>query len=78
MRHRDIHNCDIRPAASGRLDGFFPTRSLGDNFQAFMSALLKAKPATSKGVYLRSVTMSSTMGPGVRMDLSDLAESQLS
>lgn len=50
---------------------------LKDNFSVFMAALLKAKPATSKGNYLRSVTVSSTMGPGVRMDLSDL-ESQLS
>lgn len=50
---------------------------LRDNFMAFMGAILKAKPATSKGVYLRGVTVSSTMGPGVRMDLSEL-ESQLS
>lgn len=50
---------------------------LRDNFSAFMSALLKAKPATSKGNYLRGVTVSSTMGPGVKMDLSEL-ENQLS
>lgn len=45
---------------------------LKDNFNAFMSALIKAKPSTSKGIYLRGVTVSSTMGPGVRMDLADL------
>jgi large subunit ribosomal protein L1 len=50
---------------------------LRDNFNAFMGALLKAKPSTSKGNYLRSVTISSTMGPGVKMDLSEL-ENQLS
>lgn len=50
---------------------------LKDNFSTFLAALLKAKPATSKGNYLRSVTVSSTMGPGVRMDLAEL-ESQLS
>lgn len=50
---------------------------LRDNFMTFMSALIKAKPSTSKGNYLRGVTVSSTMGPGVKMDLSDL-ESQLS
>lgn len=50
---------------------------LKDNFSIFMTALLKAKPSTSKGNYLRSVTVSSTMGPGVRMDLSEL-ENQLS
>lgn len=45
---------------------------LRDNFSTFMNALLKAKPATSKGNYLRSVTVSSTMGPGVKMDLNEL------
>lgn len=50
---------------------------LKDNFNAFMQALVKAKPSTSKGIYLRGVTVSSTMGPGVKMDLSDL-EGQLS
>jgi large subunit ribosomal protein L1 len=50
---------------------------LKDNFMAFMAALMKAKPATSKGIYMRGVTVSSTMGPGVKMDLSDM-ESQLS
>jgi large subunit ribosomal protein L1 len=50
---------------------------LRDNFSVFMSALLKAKPSTSKGNYLRSVTVSSTMGPGVKMDLSEM-ENQLS
>lgn len=45
---------------------------LRDNFKTFMGALMKAKPATSKGNYLRSVTVSSTMGPGVKMDLNEL------
>lgn len=47
---------------------------LQDNFQTFMNALLKAKPSTSKGNYLRSVTVSSTMGPGVKMDLNQLVD----
>ncbi|MGZ6480345.1 MAG: 50S ribosomal protein L1 [Bdellovibrionales bacterium] len=46
---------------------------LKDNFSAFMAALMKAKPSTSKGNYLRSVTVSSTMGPGVKMDLTEVA-----
>ncbi len=45
---------------------------LRDNFNTFVGALMKAKPATSKGNYLRSVTVSSTMGPGVKMDLNEL------
>ena len=46
----------------------FPTEHLLNNFQALVSALLKAKPATAKGRYLRDITVSSTMGPGVRID----------
>lgn len=45
---------------------------LKDNFMAFMAALMKAKPSTSKGIYLRSVTISSTMGPGVKMDTGSM------
>ena len=49
---------------------------LKDNFLAFMAALLKAKPSTSKGNYLRGVTVSSTMGPGIKMDLSDMVSAE--
>ncbi|MES3036745.1 MAG: 50S ribosomal protein L1 [Bdellovibrionota bacterium] len=41
---------------------------LKDNFDAFIQAIVKAKPATSKGTYLRSLTVASTMGPGVKLD----------
>jgi large subunit ribosomal protein L1 len=46
----------------------FPTDQLVTNFTALLSALLKAKPATAKGRYLRGITVSSTMGPGFRID----------
>jgi large subunit ribosomal protein L1 len=46
---------------------FDPTK-LNDNVRALMQALVKAKPSTAKGQYLRSITLSSTMGPGVRVD----------
>jgi large subunit ribosomal protein L1 len=46
----------------------FPTEHLVSNFQALVSALMKAKPATSKGRYLRGITVSSTMGPGISVD----------
>lgn len=39
-----------------------------DNFNTLMEAIVKAKPAASKGVYLRSVTIASTMGPGVKVN----------
>lgn len=44
----------------------FGTEKLMQNYDAIMSAIVKAKPAASKGTYLRSITLSSTMGPGVR------------
>lgn len=44
---------------------------LKDNFDAFIQAIVKAKPATSKGTYLRSMTVASTMGPGVKLDANE-------
>ena len=45
----------------------FTEEQLADNFQAIMDAIVKAKPATLKGQYLKSVTLASTMGPGVKV-----------
>lgn len=47
----------------------FAPEQLRDNLVALIDALNKAKPASAKGVYLRKVSISSTMGPGVRVDL---------
>ena len=52
----------------------FGTEKLTDNFKAIMSAVIKAKPASSKGRYLRSVTLTTTMGPGIRLNGSKLME----
>lgn len=46
----------------------FEEGKLSDNVKALVNTLIKAKPAAAKGTYLRSVTLSSTMGPGVRID----------
>ncbi len=46
----------------------FETQALLENYHAVLDELLRAKPAASKGRYIRSVTASSTMGPGVRID----------
>ena len=46
----------------------FSAEQLADNLQAFMDAIVRAKPAAAKGHYIRSVTVSSTMGPGVPVD----------
>ncbi len=46
----------------------FTDEQIVENFVAALNALLKAKPATSKGRYIRSITLSATMGPGVTVD----------
>ncbi len=46
----------------------FETPALTENFQVLLDALYRAKPAAAKGVYVRSITISSTMGPGVVID----------
>jgi large subunit ribosomal protein L1 len=46
----------------------FPAQNLIDNATALIDSIVKAKPAAAKGKYLRSITVSSTMGPGVRID----------
>src|SRR5689334_19298112 len=51
----------------------FEPLALRENLQALMGDLQKAKPSSSKGIYLKRVTLSSTMGPGVIVDHSTLA-----
>jgi large subunit ribosomal protein L1 len=51
----------------------FGVESLQKNLQSLIDALQKAKPAGSKGIYLRKVAVSSTMGVGVRVDASTIA-----
>ena len=57
----NIIHCPIGKASFG-------AAKLTDNFNALMSAVIKAKPAAAKGQYLRSVTLASTMGPGVKLN----------
>lgn len=51
----------------------FSEAALEKNLRAFIEAIAKAKPAASKGTYIKKITISSTMGPGVKLDLSDVA-----
>lgn len=51
----------------------FSEEQLKDNFETLMGAIIKAKPASAKGQYLRSVTLASTMGPGVKVNTMKLA-----
>jgi large subunit ribosomal protein L1 len=50
----------------------FEVNALRENLQALLADLHKAKPAAAKGVYMKRVAVSSTMGPGVQVDLSSL------
>ena len=45
----------------------FTEEQLADNFQALMNAIVKAKPSTVKGAYLKSISLTTTMGPGVKV-----------
>ena len=69
MRYRTdkagIIHCTIGKAS-------FEDEALKSNLQALLLDLIKAKPATSKGLYLQKVSVSSTMGPGVTVDQSTL------
>lgn len=48
----------------------FPAEQLMQNFSALMEAIVAAKPAAVKGIYLKKVTLTSTMGPGVKVDVN--------
>ncbi|MDK2932485.1 MAG: large subunit ribosomal protein [Clostridiales bacterium] len=52
----------------------FGTEKLLDNFHTLMGAIVKAKPAAAKGQYLRSVAVSSTMGPGLKINPARVSE----
>jgi large subunit ribosomal protein L1 len=54
----------------------FGAEKLNENAQALVAAILKAKPAAAKGKYIKTVTVSSTMGPGVRVDESLLVAAE--
>jgi large subunit ribosomal protein L1 len=52
----------------GKID--FSVSDLTQNLEAVLSALKKAKPSSAKGVYIKKITLSSTMGPGLLIDPS--------
>jgi large subunit ribosomal protein L1 len=52
----------------------FGAEKLKDNFRVLMDAIIKAKPAAAKGQYLKSVSVSSTMGPGVKINPSKVLD----
>jgi len=62
----NIIHCPIGKASFG-------TEKLAENFNAIMGAIIKAKPAAAKGQYIKSCTIASTMGPGVKVNSAKLA-----
>lgn len=63
-----ILHCSIGKAS-------FSAEQLSENASAFLREILRLRPAAAKGTYLRSITMSTTMGPGIPMDRAQIASS---
>lgn len=55
----------------------FDVNMLAENYSALIDAIIKAKPATAKGKYIKSIYMSSTMGPSLKIDLNKPVESEI-
>jgi len=70
VRYRTDKNGIIH-AGIGKVD--FTADAIKGNLEALVADLKKLKPSASKGVYLKKITLSSTMGPGLTIDISDLA-----
>jgi len=70
VRYRTDKNGIIHSPVGG-VD--FEADAIKQNIEALLADLKKAKPATSKGIYLKKVSLSSTMGPGLSLDLGSLA-----
>ncbi len=66
-----VDKTGIVHASVGKAD--FDSPKLVENINRFLDTIVKAKPSSSKGQYVRSVTLSSTMGPGIPVDRSLLA-----
>jgi large subunit ribosomal protein L1 len=54
----------------------FDAQKLVDNASALLGAVLRARPASAKGVYMKKISISTTMGPGIRIDPQSLPEAQ--
>jgi large subunit ribosomal protein L1 len=58
---------------SGLGTASFPAEDLRANFDALVDAVVKAKPTGAKGKYVRKVAVSSSMGPGIKVDVAEVA-----
>ena len=72
---------EFRVEKAGIVQGLVGKASFGEdklieNIKAFVDAVAKAKPAGAKGTYIQRIAVSSTMGPGVKVDLASVGTSQ--
>ncbi len=65
-----VEKAGIVHSGVGKLS--FETAALTENAKAFIQAIIKAKPPAAKGTYVRRIGMTSTMGPGLKIDVSGL------
>jgi len=66
-----VDKAGIVHASIGKVN--FDAQKLVDNIHAFLTTVVRLKPATAKGTYIKSISLSSTMGPGIRIDRSQVA-----
>src|SRR5262249_791565 len=76
VKEQKAGKVEFRTEKSGIVQCMIGKRSFGpqklkDNFDVFFSTLLRLKPPTSKGNYIKKLTISTTMGPGIQVDLAD-------
>lgn len=79
VKEQKAGKVEFRTEKSGIVQCMIGKRSFGaqklkDNFDVFFGALLRLKPPTSKGVYIKKVCISTTMGPGIIVDTSDASK----
>ena len=67
-----VEKAGIVHAGVGKVS--FSANAIGENITTFINAISKAKPTGAKGTYLKRVSISSTMGPGVKLDVSHIGE----
>ncbi|TJV12114.1 MAG: 50S ribosomal protein L1, partial [Mesorhizobium sp.] len=68
-----VEKAGIVQAGVGKVS--FDVKALEENVRAFADAVNKAKPAGAKGNYVKRVSVTSTMGPGLKLDIATLAAS---
>ena len=66
-----VEEAGIIPSGTGKAS--FPQEDLKANFDAFVDAIVKARPTGAKGKYVKRVALSSTMGPGLKVDVAEVA-----